>query len=251
VARLETLIESLLEDRDERKASDGLRGLDHDSVPLTPHSEDTAIFIKEKVRAPVLSLFDNAVWSRKGEEDSASSGSPTPSPVQGMRVHPTVLPSSNTSAPKELSSTPPAAQNPVGVKREKNQRVCKTLLAALPGQEKINEGLEKHAQWWAHIQKKLDSGKETSLAEYMENAVANDDPIALAKIVQMVATVMDESPFEKLLLLVDRLIIHDDEYMSSIEGLECALFQGRFYSDIGQARRSWYVEFNIRCMRAL
>jgi hypothetical protein len=56
----------------------------------------------------------------------------------------------------------------------------------------------------------------------------------------MVATVMEPLIYERLLLLVDQLIIFDNEYMATIGGLECALFQGTLFAEIGQTRRSWY-----------
>ena len=43
----------------------------------------------------------------------------------------------------------------------------------------------------------------------------------------------------RYLALVHATIVSDDDYMTGIDGLECALLQAKCYAEIGQPRRGW------------
>jgi hypothetical protein len=49
----------------------------------------------------------------------------------------------------------------------------------------------------------------------------------------------EDDVIDKCLCLVDRWIVSDDEYMGTLEGLECSILQAKVYADLGQARRAW------------
>jgi hypothetical protein len=125
----------------------------------------------------------------------------------------------------------------------KHERDCKILLAVLKCAPNIEEALEQQNHHWA---RKMNAAEPTSsstretLSQYARQALAGDNPVKIARIVQAVASVtLDVGLHEKLVLMVDRLIVSDDEYLSTLEGMECTLEQGRLLTEMGQVRRSW------------
>ena len=87
-------------------------------------------------------------------------------------------------------------------------------------------------------------GQTTSLSlkEYMRIALAEENPLKVSRVVQAVAGGVRASENEsslKLLRLVDWLIVADEEYMSAIEGVQCAFVQSILYTDKGKAKEAW------------
>jgi hypothetical protein len=125
----------------------------------------------------------------------------------------------------------------------KHEKDCKMLLAALKCTPNVREALEKQSHFWARkmsIAEPNSSSADRNIIQYAYQALAGDNPIKIAKIVQAVASVtLDIRLYEQLVLMVDRLIVSDDEYLSNLEGMECALEQGRLLTEMGQIRRSW------------
>jgi hypothetical protein len=125
----------------------------------------------------------------------------------------------------------------------KHEKDCKILLAVLKSVPDVQESLQKHSHFWAMKMSMTEpdaSSAEKNILLYARQALSGDNPIKIAKIVQAVASgTKDEKLLEKLVLLVDRLIVSDDEYLSNLDGLECALDQGRLLTEMGQIRRSW------------
>jgi hypothetical protein len=71
---------------------------------------------------------------------------------------------------------------------------------------------------------------ETDLKEYARRAIAGDNPIKMARVLQIAAAgAEDYDLFQKLVTLVDRLIVCDDEYMSTIDAWSAPLSKADFY----------------------
>jgi hypothetical protein len=125
----------------------------------------------------------------------------------------------------------------------KHEKDCKILLAALKSAPDVQGALEKHSHFWAVKMMMTEpdaSSAEKNILLYARKALAGDNPIKIAKVVQAVASATaDERLLEKLVLIVDRLILSDDEYLTTLDGMECALEQGRLLTELGQVRRSW------------
>jgi hypothetical protein len=125
----------------------------------------------------------------------------------------------------------------------KHEKDCKALLLALRSFPNLQDALEKHSCAWDMRMKQTQpnaSAAERDIREYAGRALSGYDPIKIAKIVQIVAmATQDTEAFEKLVVLVDQLILSNDEYLSTLEGLECAFEQGRFHFELGLIYRSW------------
>jgi hypothetical protein len=221
-------------------ASEHLLNSDWDDMLDTPSSDDDPSYIGNTGPAPLLSLFDNAVWSR--DKQNLNQGAYSNAIVHAeMQYSPTPAQSA-----VEMTDEP-ILQPPIFIsaKMAKQERVCKTLKSAIPSRRKLHEAHQKNALWWAAKQARVHGSHATadqkSVADFTSQAMAHGSPQAVAKVVQLVATVSDEAAYERLVRLVDRLVLADDDYIGTIDGLECALFQYKLYSDSGQARRSLLI----------
>jgi hypothetical protein len=52
---------------------------------------------------------------------------------------------------------------------------------------------------------------------------------------------LEMGDIDRYLAIVDRWVLSDDEYASTLEGIECLILQGKCYADIGQPRRAWLM----------
>ena len=235
-------MESLLEERDQRKAAEGLStgGSSHTLSKTSPHVPSA--IVRDETQDAMLPIFQHALSAENEGINGTKPSAEMPYTTDSTTLN-GMLSTSRAKSPLEESKA--VLPLPPSIDNEKNKRVCKTLLAALPSHEKVQQALEKHSLSWSHIvQMNLGpdaTAKDLSIHYYAQNALAQDDPVAIARIIQMVATVTDDTEFDELVLLVDELVIGDDEYMGTVPGLECLHAQMMLYSSIGQARRSWYV----------
>lgn len=192
---------------------------------VTPSPE----FHSDSARPPITSLFENNIWFRVEGQLSAQ--------LESDR--------SSTQFSNDLQN-----HQHSGYGSEQNRQVCEALLVALPPYAKVQEAADKHGHIWEFFLKPQlpESQQNLTLPEFAQQAVEKANAVEIAKVLQLVATVMDVQSYERLLLLVDRLIIWDDVYMDTLDGMECALSQGTLFANIGQARRSWYRDFDALYM---
>jgi hypothetical protein len=191
--------------------------------------------VADNGRAPLLSLFDNTVWTRAGGKHSSDPGTAECSPRVAVKSQS----NPRDDSPEEgIHSTEQSA-----IADSKKERICRTLIAAIPSQEKLQEAIDESKDWWKGMKSRFlgpnAPPEEVDLAAFVRKALTQGSPTQVAKVLQLVASVLDEVPFKRLLLLVDQLVLADDEFLGTLEGLECAVWQGALYSDIGQARRAW------------
>jgi len=229
VARLETLLDSLLEELNDRKSGLNIKDLG-DSHLGPAEQNDEKSQLPRPGRAPIWTLLDNSVWAASDDQKTQRTIETGVTNVSGPQDHDTF---ENTCAQQLGSSS-----------QKKNERVSQILKNALPSQEVLLDVLNANSEMWTKMTTMMvGSGtpKElTSIHAYAAYAMSNKGtPMDLAKILQFVAGKSSDDDIERLLNLIERLIIHDDEYMGTLSGVEVALHQCRLYSDIGQARRAW------------
>jgi hypothetical protein len=138
-----------------------------------------------------------------------------------------------------FSSLPSAAAD------KKNAVVCKLLKEAIPSQEKLNQALEHNRLWWKAVTKNLKGpggtpDEFTDISVYTKWALSQGRPYDVAKVIHFLVPVLDDdNAVEKVIDLIDQLIIHDDEYFGTLGGVEVGLMQARLFSEVGQLRRAW------------
>jgi hypothetical protein len=229
------LFESIQEERIDPKLMGQPAPAQHRQTTAFEASNTQTLFTEATPLPPISSLFENAIWYRIDGKLSPLLDSDTPRPQSASEGY-----TIDKNGPEKRYAH---ASISTSIKAEKNHRVCEALMAAMPPQQKVHEALKKYSPVWAYLMNAIHGrstvSEDLSLQAFFQKAIVQHDPVSIGKVVQMVATVMDPSTYERLLLLVDELIIYDNEYMATIGGLECALFQGTLFADIGQTRRSW------------
>ncbi|TLD39568.1 hypothetical protein E2P81_ATG00555 [Venturia nashicola] len=233
VARLEALVESLVDDKSEKHAAEALRSLGGEQYPATPLSEDTPT---ENPHAPVMTLFNNAVLSRAASERSGPSQGALPARAMSIINSPQNL--TYTTSP--LRDGMNGMSTVVTPAKAKDERARQALMAVLPPYHKLLITLQCNHHAWAVFQRKCPGTRgNATLEEFSSRVMHQGSPCEVGLLVILYGSCTEGDLLDQCLALVDKWIINDDEYMATLEGLECVILQGKIYSDIGQARRSW------------
>jgi hypothetical protein len=181
-------------------------------------------------QTPFGTLFENAIWS-SGKD------------MKAMNSHGAFAEASMNSNARIKRSI--VQERPL----KRPDQVCALLKSALPDPEDMRKIMDNSRESWVIRQAMMQPMEKSSLEDYIAKALQSDQPLETAKALHFFAEYSDENFCEKALSLIDQLIIQDEGSMSSIDGLECAVFQGKLYSDIGQPRRSW-LSFQRAIMHA-
>ncbi|KKY24903.1 putative c6 finger domain [Phaeomoniella chlamydospora] len=169
--------------------------------------------------APVLSLFDNAVITRKKEAPSISAHQHNKSKKLLKELR-SLLPS-----PKDLDTI---------------------INAAAPW-------------WnlWRQMFPDISDPRCGSFQESVSHSLRSESPAEVAKVILCIAISMNQldTDFEKNLSLpcsardlmehcvntVDQLITYDDEIAATLDGIECMILEAKFHINLGRPRRSWVI----------
>ncbi|KAL1631977.1 hypothetical protein SLS56_004182 [Neofusicoccum ribis] len=233
VAKLEALIESLLDDRSATGAAEALRKLGADVLPPTPRSDASSG--ANQTSAPVMAMFDNEVLSR------------------GENLQPSVAPAQAPAPPVPHAPTAQVYDFPglqltcecddIGipkVKKSKEKRTRDTLLTLLPPKDVLEKAITTNDDWWRVWRHRLGgTARGKNLQQFAAATLEKGNPAELGVLLLCIGVAMDLDSLNNTLALVDALIISDDEYAATIEGMECALLVSKCYSEIGQPRRAW------------
>jgi hypothetical protein len=128
----------------------------------------------------------------------------------------------------------------------KEFQMCQALTSLFPNGALPESLLSKADVIWRYQQQEearlfdrwpqFDSFKKFS-AQMLHQGSAFD----VAEVAHVLASVPNNAIADRLLLLVDRFIIADQECMKSLKGLQCALRQGFAYSNSGQMSQAWHA----------
>jgi hypothetical protein len=206
VARLEALLEVLVEDKSEKHAAEALRSLGAaDGLPPTPHSEE-APSDNGSARIPVMTLFDNAVLSRTTTTQSGSVSGPSLSgqPAQAL-----------SQTGKSINYTSPHVDgiNAAGAPgRIKNERTRQALMSILPSYAKLLSLLKSDHHTWAMFQRKCPGTRgSATIEEFTARVMARGSPCELALLVLLLGKCEEGDLLDQCIALVDRWILSDDE----------------------------------------
>jgi hypothetical protein len=203
VARLEALIETLVEDKSEKHAAEALRSLGAaDQLPPTPLSEEAPS--EGSARIPVMTLFDNAVLSRTTTTNSGSVSGLSPGGQANQ-------------AASQINYTPPhvdginAASAPGKIK---NERTRQALMSILPSYAKLLSILKSDHHTWAMFQRKCPGTRgNATIEEFTARVMARGSPCELALLVLLFGKCEEGDLLDQCTALVDRWIMSDDEYV--------------------------------------
>jgi transcription factor-like protein len=224
VARLESVIDMLLNERTESKAVQVLRNLGANPLPPTP-SETTS----QPTGSPeaIGSIFSHTTWN---DERKGSIGTDKLSAAN-------IVPPGTSD---DIFVTAPVTNS-----KKKDEKICQLLKEALPPQDKLQKVLDNTAGWWKAITHCMSGPggipKElTDIYTFTKWALSTGNPVDVAKVLQFhMSFECGDALLEKYLRLIEQFIIQDDEYMGTLSGVEVCFMQARHYSELGQVRRAW------------
>lgn len=123
------------------------------------------------------------------------------------------------------------------------ESICETLRAGLPSYDSIMKVALTHKGWWVRIHRAVRGMYDDtieSFSEFVRRVYTSNRPSELGKMAIAFAFASDVDG-SHIYTLVDRLVVSDMAYMSTVEGLECLILLATLYADEGQPRRSWMV----------
>ena len=208
--------------------------------PSSPPSDEPLSETENLTSAPILSLFDNAILSRR---DDATDNGLTPSHV-----------------PKDASR-----------RSQKLEKIRETLLSLFPPPG-LEERLVRISHWWRPWQEMFSmifgvDGKSVSFREFVLINKASGSVQRIAKaLLSLTLTFQEEKgsndwlhecsssssllgngdstsgsgrDVERCLKVVEELILSDDELVSTVDGIECLILRSKHSANDGRIRRSW------------
>jgi hypothetical protein len=181
--------------------------------------------------APVFSLFDNAILSRR-QDDGNSIVTPTISTDSASEADPAIA-----------------------TKTEKSRQA---LLALFPPPQRLEAILNAANPWWAQWQhifpEILGAGSHVTFKDFIERAKSSRNLLQLGKALLCLSislketpvsahTVYDISTAEELITrymsAVDELVLSNDELAGTLDGIECMFIQAKYDTNEGRVRRGW------------
>ncbi|KAK8237439.1 hypothetical protein IWZ00DRAFT_445483 [Phyllosticta capitalensis] len=242
VANLEALVEALLEDKSTTHAAEALRALGKD-ITITPPESDgpSRVHEPEKDTAPFLSMFNNELRRAEGRSNKSCSDHPLNAGTEAPTGP------ANEAGVYDIEFTgigapPPASSgdNMNGARKSKAKRTRDTLLAALPSNEKLESAINTNDDWWRLWRYKIPGiARGDNLQEFASRVIEKGSPPEVGVLLLCVGVALDSDDLDSQLALIDALIVSDDEYAATLQGLECIILMSKCYSEIGQPRRGW------------
>ncbi|KAK8165738.1 hypothetical protein BC567DRAFT_199897 [Phyllosticta citribraziliensis] len=240
VAKLEALVEALLDDKTSKHAADALRALGQD-IAVTPPSSDGPSHVQgsQKDPAPFLSMFNNDVLRRAEGRGTVTC------PMETQDCDASQPTETHTTQVCDVEFTgigaPPTNGDTMSEGRKsKAKKTRETLLSGLPSGEKLESALTTNDDWWRLWRYKIPSiARGDDLQAFARRVVADGSPPEAAVLLLSVGIALDSDDLNTSLALIDALIVSDDEYGATLQGLECTILMSKCYSEIGQPRRGW------------
>lgn len=228
--KLDTTPTTIEPDADAAKALQQLRSENLPSTIMAPPGSNPEVLLEH---APVLSLFDNAILSRR-PDDSARGTWQDPNGTRSPQLD---------------------ANNDLDPKLENIRR---TLLSLFPSQKRQEAILNASHGWWRSWQDMFPQifgpGPLSNFHQFVAELKASGSVQKIAKTLLCFFTVVQEGPInvstvydtnnarDQLSLalgVIDDVILNDDEMAGTIDGVECMALRAKYHANDGRIRRSW------------
>jgi hypothetical protein len=203
------------------QAAEVLKNLKH-SLRQTDASLEESLLLPGGLRddAPALSLFDNAVITRKENRPAVSR------------------------AQYNKTKALLAALN--------------KLLPSPHDLEIILESSQDWWAIWRKMFPEITDSRCETIKESVSHSLRSEKPAELAKIMLCIAIGVHQLPrtfdwsrlqmkedpadlMERYIATVDRLIVCDDEIAATIDGIECIMLEAKYHINMGRPRRAWLL----------
>ena len=143
--------------------------------------------------------------------------------------------------PLGIPSTREAAKQ----KKIKDSNTRRALLINLPeDRAELDKDIGNTEMWWRIIQCLhycfCGFGKDFSFAQFAEFAINHENPTVLAALLLCLAANGQKNE-QAYVTVVTSLIVSDDDYAATLEGIECMGLLAKYHADIGQPRKAWSI----------
>jgi len=125
----------------------------------------------------------------------------------------------------------------------KDSRIHQALSSVLAQLDDLPGLLKKHNTMWFMLKRvQHDASRDyASFEEFANHAIQTGSAYEIAQVAQILAFQCEPTYFDQVTFIVDRFIMCDDDYMGTLEGLNCALVQGNLLQEAGQLRKAWQI----------
>ncbi|KAH6898176.1 hypothetical protein B0T10DRAFT_101098 [Thelonectria olida] len=126
--------------------------------------------------------------------------------------------------------------------QRKANEVCQALRSAMPNYDVIMSRLSGDRSWWHSFRFKTHlnaSEPAEALASFAARTYTSSNPALLGTLATAYARSLNR--YHRIYTIVDRLVVSDFEYASTIEGMHCLIFLAKSLTEIGHPRRSWLI----------
>ena len=118
------------------------------------------------------------------------------------------------------------------VNKLKNDRIRQVFIKALPSWDELVKICRSNDPWWEMFKHKCPGiiGPTPTLEQFATQCLAEKgNPSRLGSLILCVGACIQDNGevLDRCLDLVDRYITSDDDYLSTLEGLECCMLQAR------------------------
>lgn len=183
--------------------------------------------------APVLSLFDNAILSRRPDDGTKSTRED----------------------PNGIRSPQSDANNDINPKLENIRR---TLLSLFPSQRRQEAIFNVSHNWWRSWQDMFPQifgpGPLSNFHQFVADLKASGSVQKIAKALLCLFVIVQEEPVNAntgyetnnardqlnlALGVIDDKVLDDDELAGTIDGVECMVLRAKYHTNDGRIRKSW------------
>ena len=197
------------------------------STPIASPVSTPEILLKH---APVLSLFDNSILSRRPDESSG---------VNSNGIGPPQLETKSDSNPKL-------------------DHIRRALLSLFPSEERTESILNASYTWWAGWQDMFPRifglGPNSNVVQFVADSKNSGSVQKIAKVLLCLLVILEERSVslntnddmanaagqtKQALSMIDEMVIADDELAGTIDGLECMILRAKHETDNGRIRKAW------------
>lgn len=182
--------------------------------------------------APVLSLFDNAILSRRPDDST------------GRSLHAIRPPRSE------------AINNP----NPRLDKICRTLLSLFPSQQRQEAILNASHNFWTSWQdvypQMFGPGSSSDIVQFVADLKGSGSAQKIAKALLCLCIILQEGSVSlstscditntadqicQTLSTIDDMVLTDDELAGTIDGVECMILRAKYEGDRGRIRRQWLM----------
>ena len=149
----------------------------------------------------------------------------------------------DSTVPSESTEGIPNSHQATRQRKIKDRNTRQALLANLPKDRgELEKAIANTETWWKITQRLHPNfaGFEihSSFAHFADFAMKNENPTVLA-LFELCLALSGQKDEQMYISVASNLIVSDDDYAVTMEGMECISLIAKYHADMGQPRKAW------------